>query len=399
MRVLLINPSFRKSEKSYPLGLGYIGSSLRQDGHNVYGADLSFNSFSEIDSLIEEKEIGIVGITLMSYSFETAYKFCKKLKRKKDIPIIAGGPHATILKEELLSEYGNCFDYIIVGEGEYASVELLDAIENELSLSCVHNLIFKEGDKIISNISCMSIENLDFIPFPDRDIFPIFSYKGMLINNKFYTQIITSRGCNNRCSYCPESALWKKWYGCSVDNVIKEIGEIIDIYGIKEIHIEDANFFGGGVERVKSLCEKLIEKSMNIKWRCPNGIPSGDIDDESIFEFMARAGCYSICLSVETFDDSISKSVRRYSDFNKIQLIIAAAQRAGIEVTGYFIIGLPGQKFVSVIRDIYMALKLKFDFYHFSIFHLIPGSHEYNKHSSRFTYKQIIEKEISVSVY
>jgi len=115
MNILLVYPQFKRREKAYPLGLGYISSALKQGGHRVIGADLSFTSLPEIFTLIKTKNIDLIGISLMSYSIDNALSFCQKVKNYRSIPIVAGGPHATVFKERLLVEHNGCFDYLIGG--------------------------------------------------------------------------------------------------------------------------------------------------------------------------------------------------------------------------------------------------------------------------------------------
>ena len=116
---------------------------------------------------------------------------------------------------------------------------------------------------------------------------------------------------------------------------------------------------------------------VDIKWQCPNGIPVSDLEDGAVFKWMAQAGCYNVCLGIETFDQGLLKALDRSSYFEKTKQIVEAAHKAGIEVVGYFMIGLPGQTFKSVINDFGCSWNLDLDFVHYSVFHLIPGSQLY----------------------
>lgn len=397
MNILLVQPHFKKREKAYPLGLGYIGAALKQKGHRVVGVDLSFTSLADVCCMIEAEGIELIGISLLSYSFKNALSFCQGVKSYKSVPIVAGGPHATVFKERLLCDYSDCFDYLIVGEGDNSFLELVASLEKGVSLRNVGSLIYKDNGRIATNERSAEENNLDSLPFPDRSLFPVFKYKGMFARYGDYTQIITSRGCNNRCKHCPQPLLWQKWRGRSAENIIEEIELIVDIFGIRDFHIEDSNFFGGGTERIRDFCLKLIEKKLNIKWQCPNGIPVADFSDESILELMAQAGCYNICLGIESFDNEMIGTVGRSSDFNKVKKIVRAAHKAGIEIVGYFMIGFPAQTSKSIMDDIYLSRKASFDFVHYSIFDLIPGSSLYRDYSHNLHINDILNRKMSVS--
>jgi len=379
MNILLIQPRFQKSETSYPLGLGYIAACLKQAGHSVQGVDLSFGSFHEVISLIKTGNINLLGVSLMSFSFNNALSFCVKIKELVSVPIVVGGPHATVFKDKLMENYNKVFDYVIVGQGELPFIDLAQALEQGKPLSNIPGLIYRKDGRVVSNQIKDCANQLDNLAPPDRSIFPIKEYKGMTAKYGNYTQIIASRGCNHSCHHCPEPLLWGEWQGRSVEDIVNEIKELKIKYKINDIHFEDANFFGGGVESVRALCQGMIDGDLNIKWQCPNGIPIVDIiKDESILELMAQAGCYSICLGIETFDKNFMPQERDYFTFDEVEKLVKSAQAAGIEVVGYFMIGMPHQTFNSILNDIYLSQKLGLDFLHYSLFHFIPGSKVYS---------------------
>ena len=381
MRVLLIQPRIRESEKAYPLGLEYIGFSLIKKGHKVWGQDLSFNSLDEVYSLIDRENINLVVASTMSYginqvfcNFKNVLSFCREIKNNKFLPIVLGGPYVRAFREKLFYDYKDYFDYLIVKEDENSISELADSLDKEGSLKEVDNLIFKDNGRVITNKCSADMVDLDCYSLSGRKLFPVFKYKGMFTESKDYTQIITSRGCNWHCSYCPQPSLEGVWRGESINKVIDEIISIVNTFGIREFHIEDTNFFGGGVERIKDFCLKLIESKLNIKWQCPNGIPASEFKDESIFKLMVEAGCYSLCLGIESFDQKVLERMNRFSDFADTQRIVKLAQREGLEVVGYFMIGFPGQTKKSIRDDIRLSKKLGLNFIYYSFFRLIPGS-------------------------
>jgi len=335
----------------------------------------------EVYSFINREKINLVivsvmpyGINLEFYDFEKVVSVCRQIKKKNNIPIVLGGIYARAFKSKLFDEPKGCFDYLIVKEDEHSILELVNSLERRSPLTEVNNLIFKNNGRIIANKCFDDMPDLDHYPLPDRNLFPILKYKGMLAKNKHYTQIVTSRGCNNKCAYCLQPSLQGSWRGMSAGRVIEEIQAVVDQFGIREFHFEDPNFFGGGIERVKDFCHKLIEKGLNIKWQCPNGIPVSEFKDEAVLKLMAESGCYSLCLGIETFDKEILKKINRISNFEVVCRIIKSAHKQKLEVTGYFIMGFPGQSKASVKRDIYLSKRLGLDFIKYSIFRVVPGS-------------------------
>ncbi len=87
VRVLLVQPAFKKTEISYPLGLAYLSSTLKQHGHETIGIDLSFNSNAEAVSLVREKRIDHVGISLTSFNLSSGLEFLRYLRNNAAVPV------------------------------------------------------------------------------------------------------------------------------------------------------------------------------------------------------------------------------------------------------------------------------------------------------------------------
>lgn len=375
MNILLIQPRFKNNEIAYPLGLSYISSVLKSAGHFVFGLDMSFCNVKDVRDFIQSKEIALTGISITSYNYSNALGVIDELGKDKSVPVVVGGPHATVMKGRIFDSAE--VDFVIQGEGEFTMLELANSLEKGVDLHSIKGLIWKDVDKVVINAERDIIAPLDLLPFPDRDIFPILRYKGMLTRNDNYTQIITSRGCRQGCYYCPETAIFGSWRGRSFTDVVDEIQIIREKFGIREIHIEDANFFGGGLKRVRDICLEIKKRTLDVEWLCPNGLPLGEFEDLSIIDDMATAGCIAISLGVESFDSNITGNLGRMQDPALIKNIVKKCRAVGMEVTCYLIIAFPEQSFRAVIKDIYYSQRFAFDFIHYSIFHFIPGSKLY----------------------
>ena len=95
-------------------------------------------------------------------------KQCRKIKKKFRIPVILGGVHPTICPEIIHEE---SIDVVCRGEGEYAFLELLNNMEKGKDITKIKNMWVKKGNQIYKNDMRSLIENLDELPFPDRDIY------------------------------------------------------------------------------------------------------------------------------------------------------------------------------------------------------------------------------------
>ena len=82
----------------------------------------------------------------------------------------------------------------------------------------------------------------------------------------------------------------------SVDNILNEIKELKNKYGIQEIQFSDDNLTLNQ-ERAKDLFRRL--KDFNLSWCTPNGVMIKTLDEEMI-KLMAESGLYQITFAIES---------------------------------------------------------------------------------------------------
>jgi len=393
MNILLLQPKFLSSEATFPLGLAYLASSLTEANQKVFGLDCAFCNFSAVRKTILENNIELIAISCHSYNYPEVMRLCRMLKSNFSIPIACGGAHCTLFPESVAGNKD--IDFVIAGEGEKAIVGLAEAIEQNKGFGDIPSLFYRDTQgKLFKNGRCAPIKDLSSLPFPDWDAFPLKSYFGMNSRNRHYAPIITSRGCTHACRFCPANKLWAAWRFRRAADVADEIESVMRENKIREFHIEDDNFFVDP-ERVVAICNELIRRSLNISWQCANGLNPEDVPPSAI-EPMARSGCYRIALGIESFNDGLLERMGRKSDIGRVRDIIAAAHRHSVEVTGYFMLGLPGETLDSIKSTVRLSRKLGLDFMAYSAFHVVPGSAVYEGLKSEYPLERIINKKVSL---
>lgn len=391
MNILLLQPKFLKTEVSYPLGLAYLASILKKTGHRVYGLDCAFHNLSEIINSIIQQKIQLIAISCHSYSYKNAILLSRALKSEFKIPIVFGGPHCTIFPDIVAKE--KSVDYMVIGEGEDAIVELVDSLGKDKNIPNTLSFFVKERVRIQKCITSPLIEDISELPFPDRQLFPAKAYFGVNSKNSCYAPIITSRGCTYKCGYCPINALWKNWRGRTAYNVVNEIESVLDQNKIREFHIEDSNFFTDP-SRVSQICDEILKRKLDIDWQCTNGIYPENLPP-SLLQKMARSGCYRIALGIESFNEDILDRLNRRLNKKKITEIINTSNKYSLEVVGYFILGFPGETSESIESTIRLSRKLGLNFALYSLFQAIPGSEIFEEVKNDHPYEEIIHKNVS----
>lgn len=385
-KILLIHPPSVtiKGERKIcqaPLGLGYISSNLDEkyevkvldatlegydneikmgEEHIIFGL-----SFQKIREEIVSFAPDLVGISMQSTAYYinglAVAKIVKYISR--DIVVVVGGAYPSSDYTEVLSnEY---IDYVVLGEGERSFAELVGAISDEKNVENIDGIAYMDSNGSIRvNPKTKYITDLDSLKFPLSKLLNMEGY--FKINDAHFitktsraTHMITSRGCPNDCSFCTIHDVWGyKYRERSALNVLAEVQQLIDDYGITEIHFEDDNI-AYNRERAIVIFEGL--KRYNLKWALPNGISIHTLD-YGLLELMKQSGCYSMALPFESASQkTLKKIIHKHVDLDHGKNIVKMSRELGIETYGFFIVGFPGETIEEVKQTLRFSASLGLD--------------------------------------
>ena len=376
MNILLINPPGKISFVSPPLGLLYIAASLKEDGHNVSLVDYNLEKISDDDlgQIITEKKKEAVGISVVTPKVYGAMELAKLIKEKfPEIIVIAGGPHATLMPEEMMKECP-AIDFIIQGEGEIRSKELFSKLESKTDYSEIDGLVFRKSGQIINNKVKGYIADLNALPMPARELVDIKRYASKLKTSVYpATTMMTSRGCPFRCIYCSKPVTGSRIRSLSPEKVLKEIEELANKYGIKEIIFYDDSFTIDK-PRVMKICDMIIERKIKMRWQCET---RANLVDQEMLNKMKESGCYLIAYGIESGSDRVLAILKKGLTKEQIRKAVEMTKKAGIQVLGYFMLGIPGETEEDIKETIKFSKELNLDFAQFSIATAYPGTELY----------------------
>lgn len=356
MQICLVRPRYDSHLITPPLGMGYISSYLKSQGHNVNivdGLNLDYSN----EEIVEKCEgADFVGIFCLSAYYLQVIDLSKKLK-DKGYTVIIGGPHASALPEKTLKDTGA--DYIVVGEGEEAFLEIIQK---------------KPKSEIIKK---EFIQDLDKLPFPDWEQLNPKKYKkaphGALIKYFPVAPIVSTRGCPFECTFCASPQLWhRKIRFRSPENVVDEIQYLVDNFGVKEIHFEDDNLTLKR-EHVEKICNLIIERNLKISWACPNGVRADTLDSD-LLKLMKKSGCYYLAFGCESGNQQILNNIKKKITLGTLNTAITTAEKEGIMTQGFFIFGLPGETEETIKQTIEFARKSNLSRAQFLLLDVLPGS-------------------------
>lgn len=379
MKVLLINPSLEDNRFEFtkvpPLGLAYIASMLRSANHDVafFDTALSTDISHDIKQRVTSYKPDIVGITCVTSLFKPAMRILNLIKNLDSTIIkIVGGVHPTLLTNEVLSE--DAVDYVILGEGEYTIVELLNAIKTSKEPVGIKGVGYKKDGNHIINEPRPPVEDLDSLPMPAYDIFELNRYYTLHVPRRPFATMITSRGCPYRCIFCCATAVsGKKFRAHSAKNILSQIMHLQKHFQVKSIAFRDSEFTLN-IKRVNELCDLLIEKKLNILWSCNSRV--GHLGSD-ILEKMKKAGCYLIQYGVESGSQKILNVLKKDITIDAVRKSFFLTRKAKISSIANFMIGNPYETKEDIEMTIRLAKEIRPDYALFSFAMPFPGTELY----------------------
>ena len=396
MRVLLVDPPFYRLigfyNRYFPLGLVSVGTVLAQAGHEVavYDADCndapsamdykrlpeyyasylrSFDEptnpiWTEVQQTLEQWRPDAVGISIWTAYAASAFHIAALSKKiHPDCPVFVGGPHATVKAEEIL-RISPAIDYVVRGEGEVTTVELLGEItRGGGNFERIDGLSFRQTNRIVHRPTRTRVKNLADVPMPDRNL---------LINKDKYSAedmglIMSSRGCPFSCAFCATET--KRVQYRPVEQVIEQIRQIKNNYGTVQFSIKDDSFTVNK-KRVAEFCNALANEHLRIGWECNTRV---DLVTAEMLAQMKRAGCNSIKVGVESGSAEVLGRMNKGTTLEQIRRAAKLLRSAGIHWTAYFLIGTPGETIEDIYKTRDLMYEIKPDFASLGVYEPFPG--------------------------
>lgn len=389
-RIVLVNPPylFWSPEKNHlrpfigtlpSLGLLSLAGVLRRKGYGVRiveGASLGL-SFERTVEEILSSEPDYVGLSCTTASVMNAAKIARAVKEARPRTLtIAGGPHITALPEETFRRCA-AFDYGIVGEGEAALVELLNAVEGHGNLRQAGSAVFREKEEIVVNPRRPWIGDLNELPFPAYDLLPSFphAYRPAFLNYRRgpAVSLSSSRGCPQACTFCDRSVFGTRYRHFSEDYLLELIGDLHRRYGLRHLVLADDQF-AASQERLVRLCEKLAQWAPPMRWNCDARV---DSVNPELLALMKRAGCWMISYGIETGSQEILDRLRKGIRLEQAEEALRRTKEAGIRAKGLFMAGYPEETEETLGQTLSFILRSPLDEINLSFLTPYPGTEIY----------------------
>ncbi len=261
-------------------------------------------------------------------------------------------------------------DLILFGEPEDTLKEVLEGKD----YSKILGLYYRDDLRAKFTGSRPFIEDLDKLPYPARHLVDNNIYRRP-DNNKVQAVIKVSRGCPFHCFFCLATPVsGAKVRKRSAENIIEEIKECVDKYGITNF-LFWSDIFNIDKAWVMDLCQKIIDSGLKITWSANT---RADTADEEMAQKMYEAGCRLVSIGVESGSQEMLDKIGKRITLDDVRLTVKIFKKAGIRIYNYFVIGLPWEDEDTVEDTIDFAIELDSDFISFYTATPLPGSKFYD---------------------
>lgn len=358
MRILLIVYDNDSYIHTFPQGISYIAAVLLKQGYDVqiYNQDKFHYPDEHLTEYLNKNKFDVIGLGVIAgyYQYRKLLKVSEAIHRVRKRPFyILGGHGPTPEPEYFLRKSGA--DVAVLGEGEETIIELIDAVVNHKPLKGIRGIAYIEEDKIVVNPRRGPIQDVDTIPFPAYDLFPIDYYRLFrethTQNTDFLMPVLTGRGCVFTCNFCYR--MDTGFRPRSSKAIIDEINLLKNRYDINYIDFSD-ELLMSSKERTMLLCEDFIRVGLNIKWRCNGRL---NYASPEVLCAMKKAGCVFINYGIESLDNQVLKNMRK--GLNEAMIIhgIENTLKAGISPGLNIIFGNLGDSRETLEKSINFLLK------------------------------------------
>jgi radical SAM superfamily enzyme YgiQ (UPF0313 family) len=336
--------------------------------------------FDDIQKRVREFGPDLLGVSTV---FSSQFPFVREIISRAraddpDIFAVTGGSYPSFAAERCINTSG--LDAVVIGEGELPLKNIILRINAGDGLEGLSAVAHRTGAGAEVNSDRLFIEDLDDLPLPARDLFPVEKYFRVnlpmqaISKSRRNISVATSRGCPYKCRFCSSTIHWGGRYRMrSVENVLDEFSALKENYDVREVKFEDDNLTFDR-DRAKALFRGMIERGFDFKWNTPNGIAVRHLDDEML-GLMKDSGCYELTLAVESGDPEVLKNIiHKPLDLAEARAAAARIKAHGIETAGYFIIGFPGETRKQVENTLRFAVGMELDRVYIFMYTPLPGT-------------------------
>lgn len=341
------------------LGISMLSAVVRRAGHETA---LAFNPalfhdryyfdvpvlrdvFDRTARMIEEAvllEPDLLAFSVLTPTYQWCLEVAQKVKARTGCAVVFGGVHPSAVPEVCLEN--DAVDYVCVGEGEHALVELCEQLDRKRHRPAqpIPNLWWKdEKGEIVRGPNAAFGQELDALPFPDKEL-----WEDVLDVGAHYLTM-SSRGCPYRCTFCfnnffarlPGKGGGKYVRQRSVEHQMEELRRMHARYRLRYIEFAD-DIFTVDKEWVRAFTS-AYRRELGVPFQC---LVHPRFIDRDVARWLKEAGCQHVQMGVQSVDEEYKrKTLLRVEKDDHLRKSLEALRDADLDVKLDHILGLPGE--------------------------------------------------------
>ncbi len=316
------------------------------------------------------------GLAVIWHFNETA-KLVKEID--PNIAVVVGGLWYSALFKETLEDNPS-IDFVLIGEGELTLEELLKALEaKKTDFSRIAGLASRQNGKVTAGPHRELIKDIDILPLPAYDLFPMGKYVGHTYWTNF-CELFTSRGCPGGCSFCYEWSQYDprypkdfvSWRSHSASRIVGELEILSKKFKVKTVVFQD-DAFNVNPKMVEDVCRGILEKNIKVNW-----VILGRADDwskqEALIPLMKEAGMFMGLVGIEVANDAELSKIGKGVTVSQIKQTVDSLRRNNIATVGTFMIGFEDDTEAAIKERFSFADHVDPDVFALQFVTPVPGS-------------------------
>jgi radical SAM superfamily enzyme YgiQ (UPF0313 family) len=342
-KVVLFFPSYYSDEAAPPLALIHLAAPLVERGFDVAIVDSAVTSDSVAAVLDATRDAVCLGISMVTGPMITQGVTVARAVRaaRPELPIVAGGWHASILPAQTLrSPY---VDAVVKGQGEITFLEIAERYAaGERDLTGIAGSLFKRDGEVVWNPD-RGYTDINALP---RRPFHLVDFEAYARKNHGTRWLLycTSHGCPWDCSYCSNASVYgRNWKPLDPVEAVTEMHELEERYRLEMIDIIDDNYLVRR-DRALEIAEGLIRAQARFVYYIQTRTDQIDRLSDDELATLARSGLRRIFFGLESGSAKVMRSVNKRLDFETVYRTAERCRKVGIRPSFNLIFGLPAEQ-------------------------------------------------------
>ncbi|MCB9764581.1 MAG: cobalamin B12-binding domain-containing protein [Alphaproteobacteria bacterium] len=378
-RLGLIFPRFRYPSGDFPLGIALLAAYVRREmGMEVVVCDTTFDPRLErIERFLDREKPDYVGVGMSTLMLGEGLSACEMAKAR-GLPVFVGGPHPTTYPDAMIAH--PAIDAVAIGEGELATVELLDMFRKGRRHAVRGALVKDRDGEVWVSKERRPVEDLDSLPWPSWDLIDMEAYIaawGQLDSFKpglRGVNLVASRGCPFDCSFCQpvlDAMFGKKLRQRSPESVVRELAELRRRFDIEGAWFTDDTFTTNR-RWVLGFCQALRDQRQDLYWGCTT---RANLIEPDLMRTMYDHGLRKIGIGMESATERVREDIyQKGVSAEAIRHTVVTAREMGVQTLLFLMLGAPSESRQEMLKTIEMATHLPASEASFSLFVPIPGT-------------------------